>query len=130
MPKIEQTETVEIDVAPEVLARVAAIVSTIQETQDDIDLLTAQIADEKKKIMDIYVSNGIKSLRIDDVPVTLVSGGTSSTLDKKKFVLLGGDLEDAGGREGDEAEARLHAHRRRERSSTSPTRLVDARSRP
>ena len=101
--KTEQTTTttygvrlehsVEVDVSPEILARVAAIVSTIQETQDDIDLLNALIADEKKKIMDLYKANGITSLRIDDVPVTLVTGGTSSSLDKKKFVLLGGNLQ-------------------------------------
>lgn len=90
--KIAQTTTVDVDVSPETLARVAGLVSTCRAIQGDLTLLTEQLELEKVKLLELYKAEGITKLEIDGEPVTLVTGGTSSKMDKLKFVALGGDL--------------------------------------
>lgn len=92
MPKVSQTVTVDVEIAPETLARVSGLVSTCRAIQGDLTLLTEQLELEKAKLLDLYKAKGLTKLEIDGEPVTLVTGGTSSKMDKLKFVALGGDL--------------------------------------
>lgn len=89
---LQATQTAEIDVAPELAARITALLSTYHDLKAQADLLYEQMDVENAKIWDLMKEAGLKKIVVGDVPCTEV-GGESSKLDKIKFVQLGGSLE-------------------------------------
>lgn len=87
---IEQTATIEI--APEVGARISAVLSTYNDLKAQADLLYEQMEIEKEKIYTIMKDAGISKAKVDGVPLTEIKS-SQSVLDKVKFVALGGSLE-------------------------------------
>ncbi len=98
MPKIAMTvtpgvlaqETVDVD--PEIVAKLEATLATYHDLKMQRDLLDEAMDAEVKKIRGEMDLLGVKKLEIGGTPCTLVEG-TSSKLDKMKFVALGGSLE-------------------------------------
>jgi hypothetical protein len=72
-------------------ARLSALLSTYQDLKSQADVLVAAMAEEKQKIFEILQAEGYEKAEIDGVPCTIVRG-TSTSLDKIKFVQLGGSL--------------------------------------
>lgn len=93
--KMQQTTTaeeiVEVTIDTEAAARMAATLATYQELKVQRDLLDEAMAVESKKILGEMDLLGVNSVRIEGTPCTVVRGYTSS-LDKMKFVSLGGSL--------------------------------------
>jgi hypothetical protein len=84
------TTTTEIE--PKVAARISAVLSVYSELKLQADLLYEGMEEEKAKIFEIMKDAGYEKMEIDGVGCTIVRG-TSSKLDKMKFVELGGSLE-------------------------------------
>lgn len=89
-PGVLATETV--DVAPEIVEKLVGTLSTYQELKVQRDLLDEAMKAESKKIQAEMDLLGVDKLEIEGTPCTIVRGHTSS-LDKMKFVSLGGSLE-------------------------------------
>lgn len=88
----ETTAETTVAVSKEIAARVSALLSTYHELKVQADLLSDAMDVEKAKIFAILQEEGIEKVAIDGTPCTIVRG-TSSSLDKMKFVELGGSLE-------------------------------------
>jgi hypothetical protein len=87
------TETVTtVHVEPDVAARLTALLDTYQALKVDADLLYDQMEEEKRKLRGEMELAGLEKVTINGVPCTVVRG-LSSSLDKLKFVELGGSLE-------------------------------------
>jgi hypothetical protein len=93
MPKLEVTTTdiATIIVEPEVGARLDALLQTYQMLKIDADLLYDQMEEEKRKMKGEMELAGLEKISINGTPCTIVRG-EQSTLDKLKFVELGGSL--------------------------------------
>ena len=95
---IKQTQAVTTEqivqalLKPEVAARLDALVSTYQEMKFDLDLQQETIDIEKAKILKLLQDEGIEKADVAGVPVQIVRG-TSSRLNKTKFVQIGGSLK-------------------------------------
>jgi len=94
MPRQRQTTeaTTIVELAPEVRARLEALLYNYQQLAAEFDILEEQLDIEVAAMKAIYDENGIKKAVIDGTPVSIVTG-MSSSLDKLKFVELGGSLE-------------------------------------
>lgn len=94
--KLEGTATTEaktvVNLEPELSARLTALLDTYHALKVDADLLYDQMEEEKRKIRGEMELVGLEKVTINDTPCTIVKG-YSSTLDKLKFVELGGSLE-------------------------------------
>jgi hypothetical protein len=77
---------------PDMVARVAAKLSTYHTLKVDADLLYEAMAKELADIKGEMELAGVNKMEIDGTPCTIVTGETSS-LNKLKFVELGGSLE-------------------------------------
>lgn len=95
-PKLQQTvqATIEPEVTlePEVLERVSPLLRTFLDLKQQVDLLTEQMDEEKRKIKGEMELAGVQKTRVDGTPVTIVRS-SQRKLDKLKFVELGGSLE-------------------------------------
>lgn len=78
--------------APELMTRIAAILSTYHDLKEQAKLY-AELADaENKKILDLLQEEGIERAEVEGTACTIVRG-TTPTLDKVRFVELGGSLQ-------------------------------------
>jgi hypothetical protein len=84
-------QTVQTEIRPEVAARLAALVSTLNEIKFEAGLLDEAMDIEKAKIFEILQTEGIDKVDVQGTGLAIVRG-TSSRLDKVKFVQLGGSL--------------------------------------
>lgn len=87
----ETAATTQIEIDPEIAAKLSATLSMYQDLKLQRDLLDEAMAAESKKIQAEMELLGVDKLQIEGVPCTVVHG-TSSSLDKQKFVALGGSL--------------------------------------
>lgn len=94
MAKTGVTITVETktEIAPDVQARVSAVLSTYHDLKMQADLLYEQMEAEKAKIWDVMKEAGYEKIEVDGTPCTVVKS-SQSKLDKQLFVQLGGSLE-------------------------------------
>lgn len=94
MPRQRQTVELKegVEIGPELRAELAAKLNTYNAYKFDYDLLEEQMDTEIAGMKTLLESNGIKSVEIDGLSLTIVTG-LSSKLDKLKFVELGGSLE-------------------------------------
>lgn len=96
--QMKQTQTTEAEtvIAPEiepaVKARLDALVSTCRTMVVEATLQKEAIEVEKAKILKLLQDNGIEKVDVAGEPVQIVRS-TSSSLDKVKFVQLGGSLK-------------------------------------
>lgn len=88
-PGLSQTIAPALDLHTE--QRLAAILSTYRALKIDCDLLEAQMEEEKAKVFAELDLAGIDKTKIAEFSLA-VTGGTTPTFDKQKFVALGGDL--------------------------------------
>src|SRR5216683_3159216 len=86
----EAKTTVQLE--PELSARLTALLDTYQTLKVDADLLYGQMEEEKRKLRGEMELAGLEKVTIAGVPCTVVRG-MSSSLDKLKFVELGGSLK-------------------------------------
>lgn len=84
--------TTEIKLQPSLKAKLLTAIQLYLECGNKIRALKAGQAFQAKTIEDIQVDLGESSLDIDGYKSTIVAGTTKS-LDKKKFVALGGRLD-------------------------------------
>lgn len=89
-PGVLAQETVTVD--EEIAEKLAATLSTYQDLKLQRDLLDEAMKTESKKIQAEMELIGVDKIQVDGTPCTIVRGTTSS-LDKVKFVSLGGSLE-------------------------------------
>jgi len=94
MPRLSATvtTTTETSLDVQLQARLRALLSTYHTLKADFDLIEAQMDEEVEKMKAILDTEGVQKVVLDGVPLTIV-GGESSSLDKLKFVELGGSLE-------------------------------------
>ena len=85
------TETVQVQVEPDVAARLDTLLRTYLDLKFDADLLYDQMEEEKRKMKGEMELAGLEKISVNGTPCTIVRG-MSSTLDKLKFVELGGSL--------------------------------------
>lgn len=85
---LEQAPTLE----PEIVQLLALKLANYNTLMVDFKLLKEQIDDIKGEVLDELNLWGLEKAVIDDIPCTVV-GGNSSSLDKVKFVQLGGSLK-------------------------------------
>lgn len=91
MARIAVTTEQQVTLDPALSARVSAILSTYHELKAQADLLYEIMDGESQKIRALMEGAGHEKIEIDGTPCTIVRG-TSSKLDKVKFVQLGGSL--------------------------------------
>lgn len=90
--KLGTSAVAEITIAPEVGARVSAILSTYHGLQEQVEILESLMEEEKQKVHALMVEAGVKKIVVDGAPCNIVEK-MSSSLDKVKFVELGGSLK-------------------------------------
>ena len=94
MPKLSATVTVSetVQLSEEVGTRLSALAGTYCELAEQVKVLKQQMKDESAKVFALMEEEGIEKCRVDGQPLCIVRGVTNS-LDKVKFVQLGGSLE-------------------------------------
>ena len=94
MPRLSATvtTTTETTLDVQLQARLRALLSTSHPLKTDYDLIKGQMEEEVAKMKAILDDEQVQKVVLDGVPLTIV-GGESSSLDKLKFVELGGSLE-------------------------------------
>jgi hypothetical protein len=90
--KLTTTLSETVELAPEVGTRLSALAGTYCELSEQVKILKAQMKDESAKVFALMEEEGIEKCRVDGQPLCIVRGVTNS-LDKMKFVELGGSLE-------------------------------------
>jgi hypothetical protein len=88
MSKLETTITTEVEIAPEVQAHLAGVLSTYTDLKMQIDALTSQLDTEKAVIKLILEDAGVDSVKAFGYSLSIVKG-TTSTLDKAKLKAQG-----------------------------------------
>jgi hypothetical protein len=94
MPKtaLATSTIVKLNLSPEVGERLSALAGTYCELAEQVRILKQQMKDEAAKVFALMEDEGIEKCRVDGQPLCIVRG-VSSSLDKMKFVELGGSLE-------------------------------------
>lgn len=82
----------DVEIAPHHLAELQARLAAYAALKFDLDLLAHQMDIEKLAIQSTLDEVGVDKVKVDGYSVSFVRG-MSSTLDKVKFVELGGSLE-------------------------------------
>lgn len=90
--RITQTQDVVGELAPDIIAALAIKLDTFHTLKVDRDLLDAEMDKLKGEVLDELNLWGVEKAVIDNIPCAVV-GGESSSLDKVKFVQLGGSLK-------------------------------------
>lgn len=90
--RIEATTETTVVVDVEIAQKLAVALSAYHDFKLQRDLLDEQMKKESKKIQAEMELLGVEKLEVEGTPCTIV-GGYTKTLDKIKFVELGGSLK-------------------------------------
>lgn len=89
MSKLQTTLTTEVTLGAKTQAHLEALMQNYAVLEDEAALISEQMDEEKKTITAIMEDAGVTTLRVDNRPVCLVKGATSSKLSKPKLLAQG-----------------------------------------
>ncbi len=78
--------------SPTTKERIAIILSVYKDLKESADVIEGEMDAAKKEIFAALDREGVKKTLVDEIPLAIVRG-TSTSLDKMRFVQLGGSLK-------------------------------------
>lgn len=96
MPTITTTQTTKVKLAPALATKILKKLRIAEQLRDQANIAKAAQKKIEAEVEQMFADAGewtalCEGVKIDDIPLKMVSGLTSY-LDKKEFVALGGDL--------------------------------------